>query len=145
MTPPAVYDHFVSTDTAHSDGIYRVVGTSEDSVTLLRVANADGRRSHTGRIVTVSHGALDSLVPVENPDGNRPLGETVSSALETAYWSARVFVQQLAAHPLMTVLALTFITTGYFGEGIGPLSDGVSSILVVVGSLLLAYIGSARL
>ncbi|QIB72785.1 hypothetical protein G3I44_01970 [Halogeometricum borinquense] len=48
MTAPAVYDHYRADDAAVSDGVYRVVGTDDETVTLLRVADADGRRSNVG-------------------------------------------------------------------------------------------------
>ena len=145
MTTPSVYDHYSSTDTDSSDGIYRVVGTSEDGVTLLRVGNANGQRINTGEIITVRGDDLDRFDPAENPDGNRPLGDAVKSMTGMVYWSLRVFVQQLAAHPLMTLLAVAVLAVGNFGDGIVPVPDSAFGILIVVGSLGLAYIGSGRL
>jgi hypothetical protein len=40
--PPAVYDHVELQDSDHPDGVYRVVGTTDETVTLLQVADADG-------------------------------------------------------------------------------------------------------
>ena len=145
MASPSVYDHFSPTDTDYPDGTYRVVGTSGEGVTLLRVADADSRRINTGEIITVSYDDLDGFDSAENPDGNRPLGSALTSGVETVYWSLRVFVQQLAAHPLLTVLAFAFISTGYFGEVITPLPEVVLDILTIIGALGLAYIGSGRL
>ena len=145
MASPSVYDHFSPTDTGYPDGTYRVVGTSGEGVTLLRVADTDGRRINTGEIVTASYDDFDGFDPTENPDGNRPLGSALTSGVEMVYWSVRVFVQQLAAHPLLTVLAFAFISAGYFGEAILPLPEVVLDILTIVGALGLAYIGSGRL
>ena len=145
MASPSVYDHFSPTDTDYPDGTYRVVGTSGEGVTLLRVADADSRRINTGEIITVSYDDLDGFDSAENPDGNRPLGSALTSGVETVYWSLRVFVQQLAAHPLLTVLAFAFISAGYFGEVITPLPEVVLDILTIIGALGLAYIGSGRL
>jgi hypothetical protein len=70
---PAVSDHYRASDgTAGVDnGVYRVVGTADETVTLLRVGDADGRRVHTGEIETVEPDALTAFEPAENPDGNR--------------------------------------------------------------------------
>jgi hypothetical protein len=145
MASLSVYDHLSPTDIDYPDGIYRVVGTSGEGVTLLRVADTDGRRINTGEIITVSYDDLDGFDPAENPDGNRPLGSVLTSGVETVYWSVRIFVQQLAAHPLLTVLAFAFISAGYFGEVITPLPEVVLDILTIAGALGLAYIGSGRL
>ena len=145
MDSLSVYDHFSPTDTDYPDGTYRVVGISGEGITLLRVADADGRRVNTGEIITVSYDDLDCFDSAENPDGNRSLGSALTSGVEMVYWSLRVFVQQLAAHPLLTVLAFAFISAGYFGEVITPLPEVVLDILTIVGALGLAYIGSGRL
>ena len=144
MDSPSVYDHLQPTDLGYPDGTYRVVGTSEDAVTLLRVADADGRRVNTGEIVTVDSDDLDEFGPAENPDGNRPLGAVVASKLEMTYWSVRVFVQQLATNPLPTAVAVTLVMVGSFGERVLSLPDIVITGLILVGSLGLAYVGSGR-
>ena len=145
MGSPSVYDHVRPTGVDYLDGTYRVVGTGEKAVTLLRVADADGRRINSGELVTVSYNDFDEFDPAENPDGNRPLGSVIRSTLEMDYWSVRVFVQQLAAHPLPAAIAVTLILVGSFGEQVVPVSDAVLSVLILVGSLGLAYVGSGRL
>ena len=145
MASLSVYDHVRPTRVNYLDGTYRVVGTGEEAITLLRVADVDGRRINTGEIITVSYDDFDEFDPAENPDGNRPLGSAITSTLEMVYWSVRVFVQQLAAHPLVTVLAFALISAGYFGEGILPLPKIVLDILTIIGVLGFAYIGSGRL
>ena len=61
------------------------------------------------------------------------------------YWSPRVFVQQLATNPLLSLLAILLILIGNFGERIVPLPDIGYGILIIIGALGLAYIGSGRL
>ena len=145
MVSPSTTDHVRPTDFDSPNGIYRVVGTGDESVTLLRVGTPDGRRIHTGEIITVSDDAFDEFEPAENPDGNRPFGAAIVAMLETSYWSVRVFARQLAAHPLPTVLAVAAIVAGALGEAAVPLPDVVFVGLLLVGSLGLAVIGSGRL
>lgn len=83
--------------------------------------------------------------PTENPDGTRSLGDSVRSSLEMVYWSFRVFGQELVVHPVLTLVAVTVILVGHFGEAIVPLPDTVYSFLIIIGALGLAYIGSGRL
>lgn len=144
MASPSLYDHVSPVDSEYPDGVYRVVGTSERGVTLLRVADIAGRRVNTGEIVTVSDDEFDGFDPTENPDGNRSLGTAVTSGLETTYWSLRVFVRQLATRPLPTALAVALVCLGSFGERVVALPEFVLGLLVLTGSLGLAYIGSGR-
>lgn len=51
MPAPSPLDHVVPTDADYPDGVYRVVGTGDGPVTLLRVTDAAGRRAHTGELV----------------------------------------------------------------------------------------------
>ena len=79
---PAAYDHYRLADADvvaanATPGIYRVVGTDDEAITLLRVAGADGRRRHTGDLLTVDDGTLSAFEPAENPDGNRPISATL--------------------------------------------------------------------
>jgi hypothetical protein len=145
MASPTIYDHYSASDTDYPDGIYRVVGTGEESVTLLQVGDADDQRVNTGKTITVSYNDLSNFESAENPDGNRPVGATVRSQLEMIYWSLRVFVQQLATNPLLSLLAILVILIGNFGERIVPLPDIGYGILIIIGALGLAYIGSGRL
>ena len=145
MSSPSVYDHYSPADTGYPDSTYRVVGTGDEGVTLLRVGDADGQRVNTGEIVTVSYDEFERFNAAENPDGNRPVGTAVRSQLEMIYWSLRVFVQQLAAHPLISLLAIAVILVGNFGEGTVPLPDLAYGVLIIFGALGLAYIGNGRL
>jgi len=144
MTAPSVYDHVRPVDSDHRDGTYRVVGSGEGAVTLLRVADADGRRINTGELVTVGNDEFAGFDPAENPDGNRSPGAVVRSTLEAGYWSIRVFVRQLIARPLATAVAATLVLVGSFGAGVVAVPEVVLDGLVLVGSLGLAYVGSGR-
>jgi hypothetical protein len=64
-----VYDHVRAGEDAPVEaGIYRVVGTGE-SVVLVRLTDADGRRRNTGSVVAVSRETLRSAFePAPNPD-----------------------------------------------------------------------------
>ena len=145
MTNPDLYEHFKPMDVDVSDGVYRVVGRDEEAVTLLRVADADERRTHTGEVVTVPIDEFTGFTPAENPDGNRPVGEILTSNLERGYWSIRVFIQQLASNPLPTLGAIALVLAGVFGDRIFSLPDVVFGGMILPGSLGLAYVGSGRL
>ncbi|MFC6965250.1 hypothetical protein ACFQL7_28555 [Halocatena marina] len=146
MNHPKLYEHFKSEGFDVPDGIYRVVGRDgEATVTLLRVADVDERRAYTGEIVTTSLEELESLTLTENPDGNLPLRTVLTSNVDMIYWSLRVFIQQLAANPFPTTVAVTLVAVGAFGEQIFSLPEIVFSSFVLLGSLGLAYVGSGRL
>jgi hypothetical protein len=144
MNPPKPYKHVRLEDTDVLGGIYRVVGRNEATVTLLRVANSDERRIHTGEVVTVTLEEFTGFAPAENPDGNRPLGTVLRSNLEAGYWSLRVFVHQLVTNPLPTTVAVTLVITGVFGDQFLTLPEVVFGGLALLGSLSLAYVGSGR-
>lgn len=53
-----------------SDGIYRVVGTTPESVTLLRVGDAEGDREVTGTVLRVSRETYrESFESADEPAG----------------------------------------------------------------------------
>jgi hypothetical protein len=145
MTSPSVSDHLRATGTDHRDGVYRVVGTDTDSVTLLLVGDSDGTRIVTGDIVTVARGQLDGFEPAEKPAEGRSLPARLRGMGEHLYWSLRTFVGQLARHPVPAAVALAIAAVGVLGEGIVPLPDAALSVLTVVGGLGLAVVGSGRL
>lgn len=146
MDRSSMYDHVRLIDAGHPDGIYRVVGTNGETVILLRVSDADGRRVHTGEVVSVPSEKLDAFEPADNPDGTHTATVQASllSALEITYWSVWAFGRQLAAHPIATALTLGLALAGVFGNQIMPLPDAVSPVLLFGGSLGLAYVGSGR-
>lgn len=141
---PEVYDHLRST--APDDAsVYRVVGTHSNNVTLLRVADGDGRRAHTGEIITVSADALDSFEPAENPDGNSSVSRKLRSLAKSLYWSLRSALAALADRPLLTALGLGLYVAGRFAGGRIPLSDLPLSVIALTGVAVLAAVGSGRL
>lgn len=145
MSAPSVHDHLRPIDADLPDGVYRVVGTADATVTLLFVVDADGERIHSGEVRTVARGDLDGFERVDRPDGTRPVGRVGVSLLETAYWSVRAFVKQLAAHPLPSAAAAALVLAGSVGGRAASLPDPVFGVSILVGSLGLAYVGSGRL
>jgi len=137
----AVSDHLRSTD-PDDDSIYRVVGTTAERVTLLRVSDGDGRRVNSGDVVTVARDALSSFEPAPNPDGNRSVGARLVLALRSVYWSFRTVLGSLAANPVPSLVALALVVAGSAGASrlSGPLSTG----LFFAGLFTLVYIGSGR-
>ena len=144
ITPDSlrVSDHVRPTDDVLAAGIYRVVGTTEDTVTLLRVSDGDGRRRHTGEVVTIDAEACQTLTVAENPDDNRSIGEQVRSTANDVLWSFRVFGRSLVAHPFQSVVALALLTFGRWGDGLISLPGIAGRLIAVAGILLLAYVGS---
>jgi hypothetical protein len=140
MASPSVFDHVSSDETDHPDGIYRVVGTSDDGVTLLRVGDADGRRRNTGVLLTVGDDEFERFDAAGNPDGNRPAGVAVTSAAMAAYWSGRILIGRLADRPRSVVVAVALVSLGVVGNGTS-VPDPVVDILLIGGVLVLAYAG----
>ncbi|QCS43374.1 hypothetical protein [Natrinema versiforme] len=140
-----MHDHLRPTDSDYPDGIYRVVGTSGKTATLLRVGDPDGRRVNTGELERVAEAELEVFEPAANPDGNRPFGAAVASRLEMGYWSLRAFGQQLVARPLPAAVAGLLVVVGVVGEQIDTFPEPALSALILVGALGLAVIGSGRL
>jgi hypothetical protein len=145
MTDIGVYDHIRVSGTDQPDGIYRVVGVRDGGVTALKVADTDGRRIHTGEVVRLDQVTLDDVTSVPNPDGNRPLVKTAASKLRMMYWSGRAFVHQLAAQPVPAAAAGGLVLVGLVGEQTGQLPEWGQGVLILVGGLSLAYVGSGRL
>lgn len=76
-------------------GVYRVVGTGE-RVTLLLVADRNGRRRHTGETVRVDRDVLsEQFEPAENPDaGVSPLA-WLRGLVQGLVWSVRGPIERL--------------------------------------------------
>ncbi|MEF8881302.1 MAG: hypothetical protein V5A34_02100 [Halapricum sp.] len=144
MTDPDVYDHFRPTEVDVPEGTYRVVGTSE-AITLLRVGDADGRRVHTGEVVTVDREALDGFEPAENPTDDRSIGAILTSVPRTFYWQLRAFGSSMATNPVPSTLFALALLVGVLTpralSTAGPLFDG----LAITGAIGLAAVGSGRL
>jgi hypothetical protein len=144
MATPAVYDHVAPVGDDVPDGRYRVVGTDDETVTLLRVADADGRRTATGETVRVTRETFARFEAAPNPDGDRPPGDAVRSAVEAGYWSLRAIGRELIGRPLPTAVALAFVLVGLAGDGAVALPPVVDGGLILAGSLGLAYLASGR-
>ena len=145
MQSPSVYDHLQPSGADYPDGIYRVVGEDGGVVTLLQVGDADGRRVNRGSVVSVRADELDGFTPARNPDGTRPLRAALRSRFGMVYWSIRVFLGQVVAHPIPATIAILLILVGFLGEGVLPVPDSFRGGLIIVGSLGLAYVGRGRL
>lgn len=88
----AIGEHYRPVDGTHTKGIYRVVGVPED-VTLLRVADANGVRRHSGQLVQVSERTIaEEFESASDPDaGLRPVAR-IRNQLQGLYWSVRRFL-----------------------------------------------------
>lgn len=88
----AVGDHYRPVDGDHDAGVYRVVGTT-GGVTLLRVADGDGRRVHAGEIYRVDRTTIDTeFEPAADPDSGSSPVAIVRNAAQGLYWSVRRFL-----------------------------------------------------
>jgi hypothetical protein len=145
MSTPHVYEHYRPPAGGYPDGIYRVVGTPDGQVTLLRVGDSDGRRVNTGEVITVNADEFEGFIEASNPDGNRSATDVLISTLESSYWSVRAFLQQLAARPHLAAIALALLLTGAVGDQFLPFPETVFTGLVVVGTLVLVAVASGRL
>ena len=144
---PAVSDHVRPADTTDAPvdpgatdapvepGVYRVVGASSESVTLLRVGAPDGRRVHTGDVVSVAHDDLGAFEPAENPDGNRPVTAALTDAVDGFVWGIRAFLDGLAARPLASLAAAVLLVAGHQGDRVVPGPDAVFTAASLVGGL----------
>lgn len=144
MAEPSMYAHYRPTVDDRPDGTYRVVGLSDEAVTLLCVADADGRRVHTGQTVVVARDDFLGYELADNPDETFSLGRTISSTFETFYWTVRVFGYQFLTHPLISSIGVMLVLIGFFGDEAVMLPEFVSTMFVLVGTLSLVYIGSGR-
>ena len=140
----SLYDHVEVPNSDHSAGIYRVVGTTDDTVTLLHVADADGRRIHPGRTVSVSHDTYQQLPTASNPDGGGSITDLLASLPATGYWAVRGSARQLSASPLRTLLAVAAVAVGALGPRALPVSPLVLDGLLLGGILALVVIGEGR-
>ena len=140
----AIGDHIRPTEAARDsrvpDGVYRVVGTSEDALTLLLAGDAAGRRVHTGEVGTVARGDLDAFEPAENPDVSRPLATRVISQFDGLRWSLWLLGQSVRSRPVPGAIAIALLLVGAFGGGILLVSETALTGLVLLGTLLLIYL-----
>jgi len=75
-----------------SGAVYRIVGADE-TIALLRVTDADGRRAHTGDLRQVSRDELEAAFdPASDPDAGIAPVAAVRNLLQGLYWSVRRFL-----------------------------------------------------
>jgi len=133
---PTVYDHLRSTDPDDDGSVYRVVGTDADGVTLLRVSDGDGRRAHTGEVITVPRDAFDAFETAGNPDGNRSVVATLRSAVSGGYWALRSSGPLVATGVLLAVVG----TLGNVGLLSLPALVGDGLVFAGFGCILVALV-----
>ncbi len=145
----AVYDHVrpPEGEALGSDlprGVYRVVGTADDAVTLLRVADDEGRRVHAGELVTVAGGDVAALEPAPNPDDDRSLADVASAQLTGFWWTLRVLARTVVERPAPSAVALALVATGLFGDPYLPVPDIGDLLLFLAGFSLLVYLSRSE-
>lgn len=141
----AVSDVLVPTEADYPAGRYRVVGATEERVTLLVVGDAEGLRIHSGELLRVSRGDLTGFEATGPPIVRRTLGGRIAAALAMLYWSLRAFARQTARHPRATGAAVALLAAGFLADVGIPGSENQAAAVVLLGALALAYVGSGRL
>jgi len=123
MTVEHLSHHRAGADGPVAPGVYRVVGSDDDAVTLLRVAEG-GRRVHSGEVVRVPREAFEALEPAGNPDAG--LGRL------------RQVPRNVAAHPLVGGGALLLVAVGGYLwiEGVDAAAFVAASGLAVLWILV---------
>ncbi|MFB6119934.1 MAG: hypothetical protein ABEJ68_02320 [Halobacteriaceae archaeon] len=85
-------DHVRPAGEDREHGVYRVVGTGE-TVALLRVADADGRRVHSGELRHVERPVLErEFERAPDPDAGFDPVQRLENALSGLYWQFRRFL-----------------------------------------------------
>ncbi|PSQ20673.1 hypothetical protein BRD06_12245 [Halobacteriales archaeon QS_9_67_15] len=144
VSDPRVSDHLrpASDDADLDPGVYRVVGASEDALTLLRVGDAGARRVNTGELATVDRADLDGFERADNPDGNRPASETVAGVLDSLVWQLRAFASGLRANPLAAVVAIALVVVGHQGHRVLSVPDTWLTAVYFLGVFGVVYLGA---
>jgi hypothetical protein len=141
-TDPAVYDHLRPNEADVDPGVYRVVGTPDETVTLLRVGDANGRRVNTGAVVQIDRAALAGFEPADNPDGNRSASENVGGFLSDFGWQIRTFVGDLRANPVASLVAVALLVVGNQGDRLLSGPDPAFTAVYFLGVFALVYLGA---
>lgn len=141
---PEMAEYLQPTTTDHPDGIYRVVGTDESTVTLLRVGDAEGTRVHTGEIQQIDRTKLDGFETADEPAG-RGVVATLADVPELLYFQFVAFAGTLTDRPGATAVALVCLVAGLIGDQLAAVPRAAEVGLILVGSLGLAALGSGRL
>ena len=140
--PPAVSDHVELQDSDHPDGVYRVVGTTDETVTLLQVADADGQRVHSGYTIAVPTATYESLPAAANPDEQGLIAASLRSVPTGTYWTRRAAGRRYAEQPLLTAILVAIPVIVAVGEGVLPVQSGILDGIFAGGISWLVSLGS---
>ena len=141
----SVGDHLATDHPEYRSGIYRVVGTDSQQLTLLLVGDSGGNRIHAGLVISVDRSALASFEPAERPPPERSVTETVLSGLSIGYWSLRANARQLRARPIRTAAVAVLVGGGGLLDRLDLVPEIVASAAVVAGSVLFVLVATGRL
>ncbi len=145
MNDPALGDHVATEHPDHRSGVYRVVGVGDRQVTLLLVGDEEGKRIHTGDVVSVALSEFDGFESVEPPTRRQSLRESIRAGRAIGYWSLRANTRQLRARPAQTALVALLLGGGLLSDVLNLAPEPVSTALVVAGSLLFVLVVTGRL
>lgn len=140
---PEAAEYLQPTTADCADGIYRVVGTDESTVTLLRVGDAEGTRVHTGEIRRVERARLDGFETAAEPAGQGVLA-ALADVPELLYFEFVAFGGTLTDRPVLAAIALGCLVAGLLGDQVVGVPRVAEVGLILAGSLGLAAIGSGR-
>ncbi|PSP37641.1 hypothetical protein BRC71_11830 [Halobacteriales archaeon QH_7_65_31] len=141
----SVGDHLATNHPEYRSGVYRVVGTDNQRLTLLLVGDSGGKRIHTGLVISVDRSTLDSFEPAEQPLPDRSVTETVLSGLSIGYWSLRANARQLRVRPIRTAAVAVLLAGGLLLDRLDLVPEIVASAAVVTGSVLVVLVATGRL
>ncbi|RNJ26602.1 hypothetical protein [Halosegnis longus] len=145
VTEPTVGDHLATDHRDYRSGVYRVVGVGDRQVTLLVVGDEEGKRLHTGEVVSVPRSALDDFAAVEPPTRRQSLRESIQAGRSIGYWSLRSNARQLRARPTQTAVVALLLGGGLLLDVLNLAPETVTAALVVAGSLLFVFVATGRL
>lgn len=103
------------------------------------------RDGHTGEIATGARADLDAFESAEKPETNSSLATLSITRLTGRRWSLWLLGRSIRSRPIPSAVAIAFLLVGTFGEGHVPLSETALTGLVLVGLLLLVYLGRTGL
>lgn len=85
----AIGEHVEYSGSEHAPGVCRVVGVDEETVTLLRVTDADGNRRATGEVVTTER-PLTDVESTPDPDAGIDPVRWLRNQLDGLVWTVRM-------------------------------------------------------
>ena len=111
---PNIAEQYRPTNGTADAGVYRVVGSTEEMVTLLKVGDAEGRRVHSGEIESVPRATFDeSFTSAPDPDAASKLpralaGGAVGFVVVAVLSWGGVFTTPAAPDTLATIGVLLY-------------------------------------